>query len=148
MTKRGAWRVLALAGSLAATSGAAPPPTSDLALTLSGLRNGKGVVRVCLTQASTRFMECKTSAAAAANVPAARAAHLDLPQLRPGSYALLVIHDENGNGKLDMTVGIPREGFGFSNNPTIRMRPPRLDEVRFTLAPGDSAQTVRMRYVL
>ena len=141
-------RAIALAGVMLGLAAAAPPPAADLRVSLAGLRSGKGVVRVCLTQASARFMECKESGAALLNVPAAHAGRVALPRLKPGTYALLVIHDENGNGKLDMTLGIPREGFGFSNNPAIHMRPPRLNEVRFNLAPGASAQTVRMRYVL
>lgn len=44
-------------------------------------------------------------------------ATLDLPA---GEYAVSVFLDENGNGKLDTNViGIPRERFGFSNNPRI-----------------------------
>ena len=105
-------------------------------------------MRVCLTPATTRFLECKDNAAAMLNVPAGQASNIELPRLRPGNYALLVIHDENGNGKLDMAFGIPREGFGFSNNPTIHMRAPRANEVRFELAAGKSSQTIRMHYIL
>jgi uncharacterized protein (DUF2141 family) len=125
-----------------------PQPTAELKVTLEGLRSSRGVVRLCLTQATTRFLECKDKAAAMLNVPAGQAANLALPRLKPGNYALLVIHDENGNGKLDMAFGIPREGFGFSNNPTIHMRAPKAQEVRFALAPGKSAQTIRMHYIL
>lgn len=105
-------------------------------------------MRVCLTGQSTRFLECRAAGATTLNLPAGRATQLVLPNVRPGTYALLVIHDENGNGKLDMTFKIPREGFGFSNNPKLHMRPPRFDEVRFTVAPGRSEQTVRVRYIL
>lgn len=35
-----------------------------------------------------------------------------------GPVALRLFHDENGNGKLDRNlIGIPSEGYGFSNNP-------------------------------
>jgi uncharacterized protein (DUF2141 family) len=44
----------------------------------------------------------------------ARCDFLDIP---PGTYALAVVHDENMNGKLDTNLlGIPREGYGFSND--------------------------------
>lgn len=37
--------------------------------------------------------------------------------LKNGRYALRYFHDENSNGKLDMNwLGIPTEGYGFSNN--------------------------------
>ena len=35
--------------------------------------------------------------------------------IKPGSYAIGVIHDENNNGELDYNfLGIPKEGYGFS----------------------------------
>lgn len=117
-------------------------------VTLTGLRSARGVVRLCLTGQSTRFLECQAQGAVSRNVPAAGAAETTLSGVRPGTYALLVIHDENGNGKLDMMMRIPREGFGFSNNPKLHMRAPRFDEVRFTVAPGRSNQNVRLRYIL
>jgi uncharacterized protein (DUF2141 family) len=37
--------------------------------------------------------------------------------LTPGNYAVSLFHDRNGNGKLDKNfLGIPREGYGFSND--------------------------------
>jgi uncharacterized protein (DUF2141 family) len=41
----------------------------------------------------------------------------DFENIPPGTYALAVIHDENANGKLDTSwLGIPTEGYGFSND--------------------------------
>ena len=59
-----------------------------------------------------------------------------------------VYEDLNGNGKLDTMMGVPKEGFGFSRNPALRMGPPRYDDVHFTLPPGTSGQTVKMKYLL
>jgi uncharacterized protein (DUF2141 family) len=43
-------------------------------------------------------------------------ARCDFEDIPPGTYALAVIHDENMNGKLDTNwLGIPKEGYGFSN---------------------------------
>ncbi len=44
-------------------------------------------------------------------------ARCDFEDIPPGTYALAVIHDENMNGKLDTgLLGIPAEGYGFSND--------------------------------
>ncbi len=41
-----------------------------------------------------------------------------LPLSAPGTYAAAVYHDEDGNGKLAKNwLGMPKEGFGVSNNP-------------------------------
>lgn len=38
-------------------------------------------------------------------------------KLQPGKYAIRYFHDENNNDKLDTNfMGIPKEGYGFSNN--------------------------------
>ena len=57
----------------------------------------------------------------------------------------MITHDENGNGKLDTNVmGMPLEGYGFSNNPQV-MRKPTWDEARFTVADSDVAIDVELR---
>jgi MipA family protein len=48
-------------------------------------------------------------------LPAAEAAVARFDGLAPGRYAVLVFHDENNNGALDLNfMGIPREPLGFS----------------------------------
>lgn len=45
--------------------------------------------------------------------------------LAPGDYGVVTIHDENGNQKLDRNlIGIPKEGFGFANNPHVGLSAP------------------------
>ena len=65
-----------------------------------------------------------------------------------GGYAVAVIHDENGNHKLDTFAGIPREGFGFSRDPAIGFGPPSFAAARFPLAGDADRQQLRMRYIL
>jgi uncharacterized protein (DUF2141 family) len=66
---------------------------------------------------------------------------------KPGTYALALYHDENGNGKVDRNaIGIPQEGFGFSNNPTILMSAPSLKSVRFSVTGASSSGRIQMKY--
>lgn len=59
---------------------------------------------------------------------------IQLSVLRPGEYAFRYFHDENNNGKLDKNMlGIPREGFGFSNDPPILVGEPSFDKWLFNL---------------
>jgi uncharacterized protein (DUF2141 family) len=80
-------------------------------------------------------------------VPIAAAGDIRITGVAPGDYALLIIHDENRNGRLDTMLGLPREGFGFSRNPAMRMGPPHYRDVRFALA-GRMRQAVRLNYLL
>jgi uncharacterized protein (DUF2141 family) len=116
---------------------------------IEGLRNTQGIVRLCLTRNEAHFPDCNGDPAAIKrSIPAARAAQVRIEGAAPGSYALAVIHDENSNGRLDRFMAIPREGFGFSRNPRIRMGPPRFDEVRFDVSGTAVRQDVRLRYLI
>ncbi len=54
--------------------------------------------------------------------------------LPAGSYGLSVMHDSNENGKLDSNFfGMPKEGFGFSNNAMGSFGPPGFDKAKVDL---------------
>lgn len=106
-------------------------------------------MRLCLTRDPAHFPDCNGDPAAIRrSVPAGQAGSIHLAGVAPGTWALSVIHDENGNGRLDRFLAVPREGFGFSRNPRIRFGPPRFEEVRFEVAGARTAQIVRLRYLL
>ncbi|WP_260483481.1 DUF2141 domain-containing protein [Sphingomicrobium flavum] len=126
-----------------------PPPQASLTVTLDGLRNDKGVVQLCLTRDTADFLDCeKHDQRVTRELAATAAENVKLTGLAPGEWSLLVLHDENDNGKLDTMLGIPKEGFGFSGNPKIRMGPPKAKQVKFELPAGSSAQRVKLRYLL
>ncbi len=122
--------------------------TSDLSVDVSNLRSHKGMVRVCLTADPANFPACIDDADAITRSVPATQDSLNFDGLPHGDYAIAVIHDENGNNKLDTFAGIPREGFGFSRNPPITFGPPRFSAARFTLSSDADRQQVRMRYLL
>lgn len=142
-----AGRTFGLAGAAFISIGAVGPASVEVGLT--GLRNARGTLHLCMTKSPGHFPNCGDDPAAVKrSVPAAGAGQIGFSGIVPGSYALSVIHDENRNGRLDTFVGIPREGFGFSRNPVIRFGPPRFTQVRFDAGSGLSRQRVRMQYLL
>jgi len=49
--------------------------------------------------------------------------------LKTAKYGVNFIHDENKNKKLDTKMlMIPKEGFGYSNNPTVKFGPPAYEK--------------------
>src|SRR5687767_2961513 len=57
-------------------------------------------------------------------------------ELPPGTYAASVLHDENKNGDMDKHgVGIPKEGYGVTNNPKPKFRQAKFSEATFDLPP-------------
>jgi uncharacterized protein (DUF2141 family) len=67
--------------------------------------------------------------------------------LNPGFYAVVVFHDEDENGKMGTSFGVPTEGYGSSNDPSA-YRAPRFDECRFLITGAtDTRQIViKMNY--
>ena len=139
---------LIFAGAAVLLTGAAEPG-GEVSLTVTGLRSAKGQILICLTREADRFPDGTGSTGArTAIVPATRpqASFAGLPE---GRYAISVLHDENGNGRADMTLGfIPREGFGFSRDAPVRMGPPRFDRAAFEIDGGEVSQSIRMRYLM
>ncbi len=121
-----------------------------LEVRIEGLRNQKGLIRLCVTRDEKIFPNCERDPAARSlSVPATAASEpIEIPDLRPGDCAVAVFHDENGNGKLDTAFAIPKEGFGFSNNPTVRFGAPSYAAVRIRLVPGANTQTIKLLYIL
>jgi uncharacterized protein (DUF2141 family) len=65
----------------------------------------------------------------------------------PGSYAVALFGDENQNGHFDTNfLGIPIEGYGFSNNPALLLGPPSLAKVRIAAHAGDNPIAIQMKY--
>ncbi|WP_188446184.1 DUF2141 domain-containing protein [Sphingomonas psychrolutea] len=143
-------RKLALASGLGAAALLSLPgavATGELSVVVSNLRSHKGFVRVCLTADPANFPACIDDAQAVTRSIPASATNIRFDGLARGDYAVAVIHDENGNRKLDTFAGIPREGFGFSRNPPVTFGPPRFAAARFTLTSDAETQQVRMRYL-
>jgi uncharacterized protein (DUF2141 family) len=136
-----------LASTWAGLMGATAPGSIDAKV--QGLRSAKGLVLVCLTMRADHFPGCHDDPQARRMaLPAAQAAELSFTGLPTGGYAIALIHDENGNHKLDTVLGIPKEGFGFSRNPVIRFGAPKFAAARFDVASGTVGETVRVKYML
>lgn len=82
-----------------------------------------------------------------ADVPAkAGETVVQLGNIPPGDYGVMVYQDVNGNGRVDNNfIGIPREPYGFSRNAKPFLSKPGFDDVKFTLAPGENSQTLRLQ---
>ncbi|MES2056162.1 MAG: DUF2141 domain-containing protein [Pseudomonadota bacterium] len=123
-------------------------PVADLHVDIQKLRSAKGMIRVCLTADPKNFPGCVDDSRAVTRSVRADAPNIVFQALPQGDYAVAVIHDENGNKKLDTFAGIPREGFGFSRNPAIGFGPPKFAAARFSLTSDATEQPIRMKYLL
>jgi uncharacterized protein (DUF2141 family) len=74
-------------------------------------------------------------------------ARCDFEDIAPGKYALAAVHDENFNGKLDTNwLGVPTEGYGFSNDATAALGPPSFPAASFSYNGENLDLTVDLNY--
>ncbi len=112
-----------------------------LTVTVSGLKNGTGNVlfNVYIQDPAN------TIANAAANIKdgKAEAVFADLPF---GEYAILVLHDENGNQQVDMAGEVPVEGIGYSNTSDAPQGPPVYETCKFTFNADNTVISIPVFY--
>jgi uncharacterized protein (DUF2141 family) len=133
-------RFLAILTLVVATLVSRIPAQTSTSATLTvrviGARNAKGKIRVALFRSAEGFPGDASKAFRLENAPIdsqTLSSQMVLADLPAGQYALSVFHDENLNEKLDKNLmGIPKEGYGASNNPGRKMRAPTFEEARFS----------------
>ncbi len=123
----------------------APGDTVTLQISVTGVRNAKGVVHVDICRQAEFLKSCPVQAKA---VAVAGTTVVTVANLSPGTYAAQVFHDENNNTKVDRALfGIPKEGVGFSNDAPIKLAPPKWGDAQFQLT-DDKTITLKLRYFM
>ena len=142
--------LFALASAAACTTLAmaetAPAQPGALTVNVTGLHSTRGKLVACLWRSKPGFPDCdKSGAATRLAVPVgATSMALTFTNVAPGSYAVTVFHDEDGNGRMKRNlIGMPSEGVGASNNPGGM---PGFAKSLFRVGSG-GAITVKMRYL-
>jgi len=118
-----------------------------LTLVAEGVRNSRGVIGVLIFRSSRGWPEVFEAALRAKATPAqSGSTTLTFEDLGPGAYAVVLLHDENENKKLDKNFfGVPREGWGMSNNPKAHAAAPSFGRARFILE-RDTLLRIRLNY--
>jgi uncharacterized protein (DUF2141 family) len=139
---------------------ALPVNASELRITVEGIRSPHGTILIGLydsLESFTRAIELSDKdgflndpnrfAAVALKANAAMKSAVVLTNLDPGQYAIILFHDENGNGKLDKNaLGVPTEPYGFSNNVRGFLGPPAFKEAIMEINVGDKAVHIALIY--
>ncbi len=119
-----------------------------LVIEVRGFRSDRGLARVSLFESPEGFPEEHLRARRVAVGPIEGGVfRLEWAGLEPGTYAVAAIHDEDGDERLGRGLfGVPKEGFGVSNDPPVRLGLPRYEEAAFELQPPGRELQVSMRY--
>ena len=61
-----------------------------------------------------------------------------------GNYAIMVVHDENANNRMDFELnGMPKEAYGMSNN-NMSFGPPMFEDAKFKVTDKNLNLEIRL----
>jgi len=131
-----------IAIAAAAMFGAGLANAADITVKVDGVKDDRGTVRLMLFDAASwprqpiREEGMKATPGSVTVV---------LKDVAPGEYVAVAYHDENGNGRIDMSPnGMPEEPFAVTKDPDIADAPPEFVRASFALKDGYT-ETVKLR---
>ena len=116
---------------------------TELTLKVNNISKAEGHLMVALFDSKDGYDNDKTMSSYKRKVANKNEVFIfkDLPD---GEYAIKIYHDENDNGKLDTNMfGIPKEGYGFSNNGG-RFGPADYEDAKFDIK-GETTIEINIR---
>ena len=114
-----------------------------LAVRVENVRDAKGQVSLTVyPDDPDRYLEKGGKVKKVSADAEAGQVELCVPLDQSGGYAVVALHDRNGNGK----ANVWSEGFGFSNNPGLGLSKPTLDDTRFEARPGITPLFLELTY--
>jgi uncharacterized protein (DUF2141 family) len=124
---------------------------ATLTVTINGIKNQKGQVCLRIYENENGFpLGNSSEAKSQCTKITGNSLKQEFAGLKKGTYAVAVIDDQNDDTKLDRDfLGIPEEGFGISNNPTVSIKTgtPKFEEASFLLAQNKTIE-IEMKYSL
>ena len=150
-------RCAAVAAALLLTTLISPRPalahqtpaatTCTLIVHIDGFRNQKGDAGLSIFNSADGWPENNDKSFQHGPHPFTGTSTTITLQVPPGRYAVVALHDENNNHKLDRNMfNIPKEGFGFSNNPKVLLSAPSFDTAAIPVACPTTETTIHLIY--
>ena len=108
--------------------------TGNLTFNISGFADNSGQVLVQLFR-KTDKVPTKPFKVVISKI-ALRKATVVIPEIDYGEYAAIIVHDQNANGHIDHSWGIPCEPLGYTNRwkLTILSGMPTFEKLKFTFS--------------
>ena len=125
-----------------------PQSAVRLYVNVENVRAARGLIAVTLYADDRRRFLARRGSLYVGRVPArAPSTRVCIHLPSTGTYALGVYHDADANRSINRNgIGMPAEGFGFTNNPRLLFGIPSFDSVRIAVPRTGMQTTVRLRY--
>lgn len=124
------------------------PSATRLFVTVANVRAAQGLIAVTLYADDSRRFLARRGSLYVGRVPArSPVTRMCIHVPAPGVYGLAVYHDADANRSFNRTmIGLPAEGYGFSNDAPTLFGLPSFRRVRFQVPRDGFATSVRLRY--
>ncbi len=122
----------------------------DLVITIKGIENNKGNMRIGIFTSDENFRNKKSyKMLTYSKQNVSKGTMVVRISLPPGEYGVSLLDDENKNEKMDFNIiHIPKEGFGFSEYYHTSLTMPQFKNFSFKLAENSTASvSVKVRYM-
>lgn len=120
---------------------------ATLTIDISNIKNNKGLVVITLHDGEDGFPAKREPIEKQFIEANEEGLVVSFANLAPGSYAIALFHDENGNRKMDQNfLGIPKEGLGTSNNAKGSFGPPSFKDSAVQIEDADVNIEISINY--
>ena len=137
--------MLGLIGGVAPAAIAQSP--GNITITVSGLHSDSGLVRCGLYDSAGTFRNAGQEFRGVVARPNGQRATCLFSGVPAGGYAVAVFHAENNETQLEYGMfGKPKQGYGFSRNPSSSFGPPSFEAAAFNYAGGNQTLPVTLQY--
>lgn len=152
LTQTSIARTLTVSALLCLALGAPPEIASGqgratrITVDVRDLRSDRGHVRIALYDGPSRWTHTDGAVASCAATVQDGHATCVIRAPRAGRYAIALLADENDDGEMGLDLlGLPTEGYGFSNDVRPTLSAPGFDSASFE-ARGPARLSIAIRY--
>lgn len=106
----------------------------NLTITIPNVKNDQGLIQIGIYDNKENFPKEGEEFMLIIQPADAPVFRHTIENLAPGDYAVALMHDENADGVCNLNFfGIPKEGYGFSNNVRPRLSAPSFESARISM---------------
>jgi uncharacterized protein (DUF2141 family) len=139
--------IIGVAAMLLASVTMANAQGGRMGVAVSGLRSDAGNVRCGLYASSNGFPQPGRELRGTAARISGNQATCVFANVPPGTYAVAAFHAEQNERQMQFgAFGKPKQGYGFSGNPSSSMGPPSFSAAAFDYKGGNQTVDVRLQY--
>lgn len=143
------WLVTLLALQAASARAEAPPASTTITVQVEGFQNKEGVALIALYASEASWLDIPKAAQLVRAKITGKTVTVTFKDVKPGTYAVAAVHDENKNNKLDMRwlpYPKPKEGAGASQGATGKAGPPKWEDAKFNVAAKPVSVSITLSY--